>query len=183
MNQSGQMKNGLRILHLEDDLMDFELIAAEFRHRNIPCLVTRVFTEKEFETKLEKGGMDLILSDSHLPCFDTLSALTLARRTHPDVPFIFVSGAISPTIKADAFRLGATDFISKDDLVRLSRVVNWLFFPHKRKRRVPPLPEMGMPVMVQCKEFRCLGYLDRKGLWRDYEKSTELPDVIDWFDL
>jgi hypothetical protein len=37
--------------------------------------------------------------------------------------------------------------------------------------------------MVQCKDFRCLGYLDRQGTWRDFEKSSELTGVIDWSDL
>jgi DNA-binding response OmpR family regulator len=134
-----------------------------------------------FEDALQKGGFDLILSDSHLPSFDTLSALTLARERYPNVPFIFVSGTASPNVKGDAFRRGASEFISKDNLPKLARAVNCLFF--KRKHQISPLPEMGTPVMVQCREFRCIGYLDRGGKWRDYGTSSELSDVVGWSEV
>ena len=29
-----------------------------------------------------------------------------------------------------------------------------------------------------CKKFRCLGYIDEKGVWRDKANSAELKDVI-----
>lgn len=183
IDESEQTKSRFRVLHLEDDPLDVELIKIELQKRHILCSVIRIWTQKHFEAELQKGGIDLILSDSQLPNFDTLSALMLARQRHPDVPFIFVSGTISPNIKEVAFRRGATDFVGKDDLPRLTQVVNWLFSTNKRKHKIPPLPEIGMPVIVQCKEFRCLGYLDRNGIWRDFEKSSELSDVIDWFDL
>jgi CheY-like chemotaxis protein len=169
---------------LEDDPLDAELIESELHEHGIPCSITRIYTRDDFETALKKEPCDLILSDSKLPGFDTLLALTLVRQRHPSVPFVFVSGAVSPKSKADALLLGASDFIAKDDLPRLTRVVNWLFSPNQQhKRRIPALPEVGMPVMVQCKEFRCLGYLDHEGAWRDFEKSLKLADVIDWSDL
>jgi len=183
MGESGQTKKDIRVLHLEDDPMDAELIETALAEHDIPCSMSRVCTQAAFEAAIQQGGFDLILSDSKLPGYDTVSALVLARQRCPDVPFIFVSGSVSPNVKGEAFRHGASDFISKDDLAKLARVLNWLFFTDKRKRRVPPLPEMGMPVMVQCKEFRCLGYLARDGKWRDFGTSAELPGVVDWSDL
>lgn len=43
-------------------------------------------------TALEDGGLDLILAGYPIPSFDNISALQLARETHPGVPFIVVSG-------------------------------------------------------------------------------------------
>jgi CheY-like chemotaxis protein len=182
-NEASQTDPPLRVIHLEDDPLDAELIENELREQHIPCSITRISTRKEFEAALVKEPFDLILSDSKLPGFDTILALTLARQNRPTVPFIFVSGTLSPKIKADALLLGAADFIRKDDLPRLARVVKWLCSEQKHQRKVPPLPEIGAPVMVQCKDFRCLGYLDRQGTWRDFEKSSELTGVIDWSDL
>jgi CheY-like chemotaxis protein len=157
------------------------LIETVLREHDIPCSITRVSTAQAFEESLQKGGFDLILSDSHLPSFDTISALTSARKRWPDVPFIFVSGNVSPNIKGEAFRHGASEFISKDNLPKLARAVSSLFF--RRKHQISPLPEMGMPVMVQCREFRCVGYLDRGGKWRDYGTSSELSDVVGWSEV
>jgi hypothetical protein len=45
------------------------------------------------------------------------------------------------------------------------------------------LPEVGEPVIVQCRDFQCLGFLDDAGKWRDFARSQELPEVIDWFEV
>lgn len=183
MNEASQAQKNLRVLHLEDDPLDAELIESELHERGIPCSITRVCTREDFDAAVKEEPCDLILSDSKLPGFDTLLALAITRQRCPSVPFIFVSGSVSPKAKADALMLGASDFIGKDDLTRLTRLVNWLFSSQPHKRRVPALPEVGIPVMVQCKDFRCLGYLDSEGAWRDYVKSLKLSDVVDWADL
>jgi CheY-like chemotaxis protein len=177
------VKAPLRVLHLEDNSWDVELIKREFAKHRIPCCITQLCTEKEFEAAIQKGGVDIILSDSQLPGFDTLMALTRSREVCPTVPFIFVSGTTSPALKANAFFRGAADFVPKDELPKLVSVVSRLFYSGNPKEKISPLPEMGIPVMVHCREFRCLGYLDRRGTWRDFLNSSELDEVIDWSDL
>jgi len=61
-------------------------------------------------------------------------------------------------------------------------VLNGLF-KSKDSGEKSSTPEVGTPVVVHCKEFRCLGYLDNDGKWRDFARSDELPEVIDWCDL
>jgi CheY-like chemotaxis protein len=174
-----QMKTPLRVLHLEDNSWDAELIKSELENSEIPCSITQVYTEEDFEAALQEGEIDIILSDSQLPGYESLKALTRTREVRPTIPFIFVSGTTSPTLKANAFFRGAADFIPKDDLPKLVSLVNRLFSWNNSGQRIPS-PEIGMPVVVQCKEFRCLGFLDRSGKWRDFAKSHELPEVIDW---
>jgi CheY-like chemotaxis protein len=180
---SERMKTPLRILHLEDNSWDAELIRRELETHDIRCAITQLCTQKEFEVALNQGQIDVILSDSQLPGFDTLTALTQTREIRPGIPFVFVSGTTSPTLKANAFFRGATDFIPKDELSKLVTLLNRLFSTDNSKQIIWPLPEIGIPVMVQCREFRCLGYLDRKGKWRDFAKSSILANVIDWSDL
>lgn len=175
-----QVKAPLRVLHLEDNSWDAELIRTELERSNVSCSITQVWTEKDFNAALQQGGIDIILSDSQLPSFETLKALTRTREVCPTVPFVFVSGTASPTMKANAFFRGATDFIQKDELPKLVSLVNRLL---ETRNSDPKLPEIGMPVVVQCAEFNCLGYRDREGKWRDFARSGELPAVIDWHEL
>jgi CheY-like chemotaxis protein len=181
--ESGQTKSCLKILHLEDDPLDAELIKNELETHGITCLITPIHTFEEFTKALEAGETDLILSDSSLPGLDTVAALKMTRERRPELPFIFVSGSISPHAKAVAFREGATDFISKDNLPRLGKVVNWMRSSKPGMPLRPLLPPVGNPVMVQSKGYRCLGYLDKNGTWRDYSNSWELTDVSDWWEI
>lgn len=178
-----QVKRPIRILHLEDDSLDAELIKSELESNDVPCSIHQVYTEKDFEAALQKGDVDVILSDSHLPGFDTLAALTRTREVCPAVPFIFVSGTTSTALKANAFFRGAREFIQKNEPARLVSLLNQLFFAPNTTRTASHLPEIGAPVLVRCKEFRCLGYLDPKGKWRDFNTSEALPEVIDWSGL
>jgi CheY-like chemotaxis protein len=82
----------LRILHVEDNVADAELVQGTLAMEGIACDVTRVETEPAFFAALQRGGFDLILADYTLPSFDGLSALRMARQQRPDLTFIFVSG-------------------------------------------------------------------------------------------
>ncbi len=181
--ESRQTKSCLQVLHLEDDPLDAELIKHELEKHGIPCSITRIHTHEEFTHAIESGKIDLIIADSNLPCLDTLDALKTTRQRHPELPFVFVSGSISPQAKGVAFREGATDFISKDNLSRLVKVVNWMRSSKPDTPRRPLLPPLGNPVMVQCKNYRCLAYLDKCGTWHDYANQWELPDVLDWWEV
>src|SRR5882672_1763922 len=114
------MKPPLRILHLEDNPTDAELIQAILETEGIICDVTRVDTQADFFASIEQGGFDLILTDYTLPSFDGLSALKIALEKSPDVPFIFVSGTLGEEVAVEALKIGATDYILKQ---RLSRIV------------------------------------------------------------
>jgi CheY-like chemotaxis protein len=177
---SGPAKRCLQVLHLEDDPLDAELIREGLAEHGIVCSITEIRTRDAFEGALQKGGIDLILSDSTSPGFESLSAITLAKERFPNVPFIFISGTASPQIKADAFKHGATDFISKDDLPKLAQVIMGIFFLRKAASRGSKLPETRKPVLVHCAGFRCLGYVDEEGKWRDFLTSAEISNVIGW---
>src|ERR1700681_1833644 len=110
----------LRILSIEDDPKDTELIRDLLQTEEIACEVTRVDTEAALLASLEQGGVDLILADYSLPSFDGISALKFAMKTCPDVPFIFVSGTLGEEVAIEALKIGATDYVLK---TRISRLV------------------------------------------------------------
>jgi DNA-binding response OmpR family regulator len=109
----------LRILHLEDDPKDAELIQATLEGEGIACDITHVDTPAAFRTSLEQGGFDLVLADYTLAGLDGISALKVAKEVSPDMPFIFVSRTLEEEDAIEALKLGATDYVSK---TRLSRI-------------------------------------------------------------
>jgi PAS domain S-box-containing protein len=113
------LKSPLRILQLEDDPKDAELVQETLATDGFACQATRVETKTDFIASLELGGFDLILADYSLPSFDGLSALTLAQEKCPDVPFIFVAGTLGEDVAIEALKIGATDYVSKTGLSRL----------------------------------------------------------------
>ncbi len=109
----------LRILLLEDSLLDTELIQANLTDGGINCELVRVETRTDFLRALEEDSFDLILSDYSLPSFDGISALELAQATCPDVPFIFVSATLGEELAIETLKSGATDYVLKQRLERL----------------------------------------------------------------
>jgi len=114
------MRSPVRILLLEDNSRDAELIQELLEAENFVCQITRVQTRAEFLTALEHDEIDLILADYKLPSFDGGSALKLASSAHPEVPFIFVSGTIGEELAIEALKMGATDYVLKTGLSRLA---------------------------------------------------------------
>lgn len=113
------MRHPLRILSVEDDPKDTGLIQDLFETEGIVCEITRVDTQASLLDLLKQGGVDLILADYSLPSFDGISALKLAIKVCPDVPFIFVSGTLGEEVAIEALKLGATDYVLKTSLSRL----------------------------------------------------------------
>ncbi len=109
----------MRILHLEDNPADAELVSRILVEEWSDCAVTVVATRDDFEAELDRGGYDLILSDFTLVSFTGLEALDLACRRAPDVPFVFFTGTLGEERAIDAVHLGAADYVLKDQMKRL----------------------------------------------------------------
>jgi two-component system cell cycle sensor histidine kinase/response regulator CckA len=117
------MKSPLYILHLEDDPTDAELVRSALETENITCVMTCVQTRADFISALERGGIDLILSDFALPAFNGLSAADIVRTQWQTIPFILVSGSLGEELAIASFKCGATDCVPKRDLSRLAPAV------------------------------------------------------------
>lgn len=113
------METPLKILFLEDNPNDAELVKQTLAKEKFDCEITRVESREEFLTALDTGPLDLIFADYHLPHFDGMAALGFAREKRPEIPFIFVSGTIEEGLAIEALKLGATDYVFKHRLSRL----------------------------------------------------------------
>src|SRR6266850_8474041 len=117
------MTERLRILLAEDVANDAELVLAELKYGGLHADHRVVDGEKSFVDALREFAPDVILSDFSMPGFSGMAALALAREICPDTPFIFVSGTIGEESAVDALKSGATDYLLKNNLVRLSSAV------------------------------------------------------------
>ena len=113
------MKSSLNILHLEDDPNDAALVQSTLKAGGITCSTTRVQNCEDFMAALERGNIDLVLSDFSLPAFDGISALKLVHDEQPDLPVILVSGTLGEEQAVDSLKSGATDYVLKESLIRL----------------------------------------------------------------
>jgi diguanylate cyclase (GGDEF)-like protein/PAS domain S-box-containing protein len=113
----------IRILHLEDDPLDANLVRHKLESEGLVCDIQWVNNRKSFESALEAGPYDLVLSDFNLPDYDGMSALQRVRETHPELPVIVISGTIGEDEAVDCLKAGATDYVLKQRLQRLGAAV------------------------------------------------------------
>src|ERR1044072_203950 len=92
--QPTNQAQSIRILHLEDNRVEAELIRSQLSDDGFDAVFKTVTTEIQFRAALADFGPQIILSDFSLPGFDGLSALVIARAEAPEIPFVFVSGTI-----------------------------------------------------------------------------------------
>jgi signal transduction histidine kinase len=116
-------KKPLRILHLEDNANDRELVEMALAQEGLNCRFLRVQTRQEFESAIRKGGFELVISDFSMPSYDGESALAASRKLRPETPFIFLSGTIGEERAVEFLKAGVADCVLKDNLPRIGPAV------------------------------------------------------------
>jgi len=107
----------LRILILEDNPADAELIQFELQEAGIIFAPIVVMAEKDYIRELLESCPDLILSDYDLSHqYNGAMALAEANRSCPDTPFILVTGAVSEDRAIEILTQGAKDYVLKTRL-------------------------------------------------------------------
>jgi two-component system, cell cycle sensor histidine kinase and response regulator CckA len=149
------MRAPLRILLLEDDGIFEDLIAGNLRSSGISCELIRVETRDEFVRELETGAFDLVLADYALPSFDGLSALDIVHARFPQLPFIFVSGAMGEELAIETLQRGATDYVLKHRLSRLTPAVQRALSEARERGEKQQLESQ----LRQAQKMECLGQL------------------------
>ena len=127
MNNSAT-DDALRVLLVEDDANDAELILDALRSDGIEIESRLVDTEEEFSAAITSFEPDIVVSDLSMPMFSGYRALGILRESSSLIPFIFVSGTMGEEAAVKALHAGATDYLLKESLARLpsavSRAVN-----------------------------------------------------------
>ncbi len=113
----------IKILHLEDQPTDADLVARILKKANIESELKVVSTRGEYTEALEKFAPELILSDHNLPAFNSIDAMGILRKSKLKIPFVLVTGTVSEEFAVEAMRAGADDYILKDRPHRLPMAV------------------------------------------------------------
>ena len=109
----------MRILIVEDNPDDADLLLLELRSAGLEVVHERVQTEAAMNAALDAKQWDIVISDHSLPGFSGLAALSLVQRRGMDLPFILVSGNVGEETAVAAMKAGASDYLMKDKLARL----------------------------------------------------------------
>ncbi len=118
------MSSSLRVLLVDDSEEDAILLARSFRETAYAATLTRVDDATALEHALHAENWDVVLCDFSMPGFGAAPALRLIRKTKPNLPVLIVSGAIGEEAAVEAMKLGAFDYLLKDQLARLGTAVD-----------------------------------------------------------
>lgn len=117
------MKHSIKILHLEDNPFDVEMVERELLKGKLVFEKVVVDNRKDFIKALHEFVPDIILSDHSLPSFDSIAAMELVKQLSPDVPVILVTATVSEEFAVNILKQGAADYILKTNLQRLPAAV------------------------------------------------------------
>ena len=109
----------MKILHVEDNREDAELVAALLMEEWPDCAIRVANCKDAFMESLVGADYDVVLSDFTLGSFTGLDALAIVRERMPMTPFIFLSGTIGEDRAIEALKAGAQDYVLKDRMKRL----------------------------------------------------------------
>ena len=113
------MSNIVKIVILDDNVFDSELVKREIDRSGIHNISEIVSTKQAFFEILMNFSPDIIISDFNLNTFNALEAFEIKNRICPDIPFIIISGSLREKEGMKHFDKGITDFIPKKRLFTL----------------------------------------------------------------
>lgn len=109
----------INLLFVEDVEDDAMLILRELQLGGLDVRYRRVDSQATLMAALADAKWDVVITDHNMPGFDSAAALETVHQHDPDLPVIIVSGSIGEEVAVEAMRLGAKDYIMKDNLRRL----------------------------------------------------------------
>ncbi|MDN3656043.1 PAS domain S-box protein [Ferruginibacter paludis] len=128
------LREALKIIILEDDETDVELIQHQLNKGNYNCQYSVMLSRNAYEQALDNFKPDLILSDNELPQFTASEALQILLRRKQHIPFILVTGTVSEEFAAGIIKAGADDYLLKDHLTRLPVAIDAALYKKKAEK-------------------------------------------------
>jgi PAS domain S-box-containing protein len=113
----------LRVLIVEDNPVDAELVELELMRGGYVPTVLRVQTAPAMRAALEAEEWDIVLSDYSMPHFTGIEAVELLKASGKDIPSILISGTGGEDVAVRAMKAGAHDFFVKGNLALLVSAV------------------------------------------------------------
>lgn len=114
--------DALRIVLVEDDADDAELVSLQLTDGGIRARFVHVQSASELRAAMQSGA-DLVLSDMSMPAFSGFDALAIVREFDATIPFVLVSGAFEEEVAALAAASRVHAYLLKEDVRGLLHAV------------------------------------------------------------
>ncbi len=113
----------IRIVLVEDVPAEATAVEQALQRSGLAFQMQRVETRADFVRALTPQPPDVILSDHGLPSFDGFAALAVARAECPNVPFLFVTNALTQQMEIEKLAPGVADYVLKSQLHLLAPAI------------------------------------------------------------
>ncbi len=111
------MKEYLKILIVEDNPGDVRIIQEIFKEIiSMKAELIQVSTLADAQEKISKSNFDLVLLDLSLPDGYKLEGVKRICTMYPNIPVIVLTGLQDDQIAIDAIKIGAQDYMVKDQI-------------------------------------------------------------------
>ncbi len=137
------MKNPIRILHVDDNILDRELTRDALILESSGFELTEAKTHEEFLEKIESESFDVVLTDFNILGFLGFEVMEKVKSKNKDTPVIIVTGTGSEEIAVEAMRKGASDYVIKTEkhIRRLPETIRQVLEKEELKRENKRLEE------------------------------------------
>ncbi|NEP50791.1 MAG: response regulator [Moorea sp. SIO3C2] len=145
-----------RILLIEDDLQDVELIKALLKKaKHFPATLTHVETLEQGLECLNHGNLDIVLCDLFLPDQQGLETFCEIYAQFPEVPIIILSGLTDENLAIETLQQGAQDYLVKGEFDR-NLLVRAMRYGMERQRLLLALKGQTEALAASEKQFRTM---------------------------
>lgn len=172
-----QLKNKIKILHLEDTPSDAELIERELKKGKIQFEIVVVANKKAFKNALQNFDPDILITDHTLPSFDSLEAIKILNQKGVKIPVILVTSTVSDEFAVEVMKAGADDYILKDRLHRLPKAVRNAMEKNSVKQKLYESELFNTEVLSSLSAH--IAVIDHNGdliavnkAWKDFETAN-----------
>jgi two-component system, NarL family, sensor histidine kinase UhpB len=166
------MNGILKLLQLEDDIFDAELIEKFLRRSGLEFTTTLVSDKAQFVAAIRSCAFDAILADNSLPQFNSIDALKLLQKEAVNTAFILVTGTVSEEFAVDSIHKGADDYILKGNLARLPSAITQAI---EKKKMQKEKSDAEAALIKSERRFRTLFQRNLAGIYQ----STTDGKIID----
>jgi len=128
----------LRVLFLDDDPADIEMVTESLARSGMAVVTERVDSPEAFRQALREFAPDVVLSDDALENFDARAALEVVQNMRPTAPLIVVADATERHSAGSFVRAGAEDLVLKSCLDRLAATIECAIAVRRRLEKLTP---------------------------------------------
>jgi PAS domain S-box-containing protein len=166
------MKELIKILHLEDSLIDAEFVQRELTRAEMKYEIKVVGNKADYIKALKTFSPDIILADHSLPSFNSEDALALKKELGIDIPFILITATVSEEYAVSIMLNGADDYILKDRLQRLPTAVLNIIEKYRREKERLELQAVSLKKIEESeKRYREIVETAQEGIWMTDENN------------